>query len=467
MSPELTPPVPHPARAATSLRRNILWNLAGLGLPLVIGFFAVRYLLVHAGVEVLGILTLIWALIGYFSLFDLGLGRALTQQVAQSLAGDPARHARDLGGLVKSGLLSATGAGLIGAALLALLAHGMATRWLKVSLPLQGDVFGALLIAALGVPLTTATAALRGVLEAYEDFRAVSLLRLLLGAANFGLPVLTVMVWGPSLMAMVLSLMVARVLITWAHVVLVRRRIGGAVLSGAQLQRRHVHTLLAFGAWMTLSNVISPLMVTADRFFIAGTLSAAWVAYYALPSELVTRALILPGALTGVLFPRLASLLTHDIAAARSLYRRCMLVLTGLLLPICLAMAVGAHWGLTFWLGAEFASHAAPVLSVLALGLLFNGVAFVPFAAVQAAGHARITAQLHLIELVLYLPLLWWALNRFGLVGAAAVWTARVGLDLLLLLIAVQRYVLRPEAAVSDPAMQHNLPPAASERKPP
>ena len=56
-----------------SLRRNILWNLAGAGLPLLAGAAFIPYLVREAGVEVFGILTLVWALIGYFSLFDFGL----------------------------------------------------------------------------------------------------------------------------------------------------------------------------------------------------------------------------------------------------------------------------------------------------------------------------------------------------------------------------------------------------------
>ena len=43
------------------------------------------------GVEAFGILTLIWSLIGYFSLFDFWLGRALTQRVAASLASEDIR----------------------------------------------------------------------------------------------------------------------------------------------------------------------------------------------------------------------------------------------------------------------------------------------------------------------------------------------------------------------------------------
>jgi len=448
--------VPLPGRIV-SLRHNTLWNLAGAGLPLLVAAGAVPYLLQHAGVEVFGLLTLMWGLIGYFSLFDLGLGRALTQQVAQSLAGG---HDSDLSSLIKSGLLLAGATGLAGGVLLALLAHPLATEWLKVSPALEKDAFVALLLAATGVPLATITAGLRGVLEAYEDFRDVNLLRMLLGTATFGLPVLSVVCFGPSLVGMVGALIVARLILAVTHAMLVHRRLGVDLIR-ARLMPGKMRSLLSFGAWMTLSNVISPLMVTADRFFISAALGVAVVAYYIVPSEVISRASILPGALTSALFPRLSSLITSDRAAARVLYVRCVLVLIGLLLPVCLAMEFGAHWGLSIWLGAAFADKSAPVLSVLALGLFFNGIAFVPFAAVQAAGHARITAQLHVIEVVLYLPLLLWALDRYGLIGAAAAWTARVGVDLVLLLIAVNRYVLPVETPV---LIRHNFPSTATER---
>jgi hypothetical protein len=53
-----------------SLKRNIVWNLAGTGLPLLVGALTIPYLPRTTGVEAFGVLTLVWALIGYFSLFD-------------------------------------------------------------------------------------------------------------------------------------------------------------------------------------------------------------------------------------------------------------------------------------------------------------------------------------------------------------------------------------------------------------
>lgn len=433
-----------------SLRRNVLWNLAGAGLPLVVGAALIPYLVRGLGIERFGILTLVWALVGYFSLFDLGLGRALTQQIAQQLA---AGRRADLPSLVRSGLWLASAMGALGGVALVFVAEPLAVHGLKASEALHAEVFNALLVAALGVPLTTATVGLRGVLEAFEDFRDVNLLRMLLGVASFGLPALSVWLFGPSLLPVVALLMAARMGVGAAHWVLVRRRLGGG-LGGVPLARRHIGQLLAFGAWMSVSNIVSPLMVTADRFVISAVLGAAVVAYYTVPSEVLARLLIVPGALTGALFPRLASLLIGDRDAARRLYRRCLALLALALLPLSVAVALGAHWALTLWLGADFAERSAPVVSIFALGLLLNGLAFVPFAAVQAAGLARLTAQLHIAEAVFYFPLLLLGLHHFGLTGAALAWTARVGVDLVLLLVVAQRRVF--VRGIGAP-MRHNL----------
>lgn len=433
-----------------SLRHNVLWNLAGAGLPLVAGAALVPYLVRESGIEVFGILTLVWALIGYFSLFDFGLGRALTQQVARKLA---LGHESDVAQLVKGGLVAALSMGLFGGVVLGLVAEPLAVDGLKVSEALRTDVFHALLIAAIGVPVTTLTVGMRGVLEAYEDFRDVNLLRMMLGLSNFGLPALCVYGFGPSLVPMVAGLTGARMVFCLAHWMLVRRRLGGR-LGQATVQRAGILGLLSFGAWMTVSNIISPLMVTADRFVISGVLGAAVVAYYTVPSEVVARMLILPGALTGALFPRLASLMSTDVEAAHRIYRRCIALAAATLLPLCALMSLGAHEGLAQWLGTDFADRAAPVMAILAFGLLLNGIAFVPFAAVQAAGLARMTAQLHVAEALVYFPVLWLALDRFGLAGAAAAWTLRVGIDLALLLWVVRRHVFT--ARVSS-TMRHNL----------
>src|SRR5579864_627462 len=67
------------------LARNTVWNLLGSGAPMLVAVFCIPILIRGLGKDRFGVLTLAWALIGYASLFDLGLGRALTQLVAKKL----------------------------------------------------------------------------------------------------------------------------------------------------------------------------------------------------------------------------------------------------------------------------------------------------------------------------------------------------------------------------------------------
>lgn len=418
-----------------SLRRNSLWNLAGTGLPLLLGAITIPYVINRAGLEAFGLLTLIWALIGYFSLFDFGLGRALTQQVAASrAAGDEAR----LPGLMKTGLSFIAVSGFCGGVLLAAVANSLAVSWLRVSTSLQEEAWIALLITSIGIPLATATTGLRGILEAYEDFRDVNLLRMALGAANFGLPALSIMLLGSSLIWMVASLILARIVVFLAHAWLVHKRVPKGWL-GAKFNSKDIQQLLAFGGWMAISNIISPLMVTADRFVISATLGASVVAHYTVPFEAIIRVLIVPGAIAAALFPRLSAMTSPDMVQAHALYKSCLKTVTAILVPTCLTISLCSWWGLHLWIGREFADQSWAIVCILALGILLNGVAFVPFAAIQATGDARSTAYLHLAELALYVPALFICLNLFGLAGAAMAWTARVGIDLLALLIIARK----------------------------
>src|SRR5258708_38264433 len=73
------------AISPASLTRNVLWNFAGQIAPLFAAVIAIPVLIRGMGTDRFGLLTLAWMVIGYFSLFDLGLGRALIKLVSEKL----------------------------------------------------------------------------------------------------------------------------------------------------------------------------------------------------------------------------------------------------------------------------------------------------------------------------------------------------------------------------------------------
>src|SRR3546814_3662575 len=92
---------------------------------------------------------------------------------------------------------------------------------------------------------------------------------------------------------------------------------------------------------MTASNLIGPLVQTLDRFIIAGLATAAVVASYTVPSEMMLRLLIIPGALASALFPKLASELAWSGHEGRLLYRKSVKIIVLTMSALCLLMAVG------------------------------------------------------------------------------------------------------------------------------
>jgi O-antigen/teichoic acid export membrane protein len=190
---------------------------------------------------------------------------------------------------------------------------------------------------------------------------------------------------------------------------------------------------------MTVSNVVGPVLVYLDRFFIATIIGAAAVAYYVTPFEIVTRLLMLPWAFAGVLFPLIASTFTPNPQRSARLFSRGMRLIFLTLFPFVLCAIAFAHEGLALWVGESFASHSDVVLRWLAVGVFMNGIVQVPFATIQAAGRADLTARIHLIELPLYVPTLWWMAHRWGIEGAAVAWMLRGGLDLVVQFIVATR----------------------------
>ena len=96
---------------------------------------------------------------------------------------------------------------------------------------------------------------------------------------------------------------------------------------------------------------------------------------------------------------------------------------------------------LTFWVGNNFASHSTKALQILALGVLFNALAQVPYGLIQSFGKPDLTAKLHLIELPFYLLLLWILTSHYGIVGAAIAWMIRSTMDMIGLFEIVRHYL--------------------------
>ena len=71
--------------SGSRVAKNTIYNLLGYGLPLIIAVVLIPPLIKGLGEERFGILNLAWVVIGYFSFLDFGIGRALTNIIAEKI----------------------------------------------------------------------------------------------------------------------------------------------------------------------------------------------------------------------------------------------------------------------------------------------------------------------------------------------------------------------------------------------
>jgi O-antigen/teichoic acid export membrane protein len=415
------------------LARNTLFNLAANAVPLVLGLVVIPIVVRGLGPARFGILALAWVMAGYFVVLDLGLGRATTKFVADALG-------RGLEDRIPSTVWTATAlqavVGVVGSAILVAVTPLIVERVLKVPTGLEGEAKAAFYVLALAIPPMLIGGALRGVLEAAQRFDLVNAVKAPASAGTLLGPLVgTVLGW--SLPLIVLVIVIVQVAAASAYYLLTLRVFPS--LAERTFRGATIRPLMSFGGWLTVSVVVGPVFAYLDRFVLGAVASLAAVTFYAAPYDMLTRLWVIPASLLAAIFPAMSTLGgagRHEAAglAARSL--RYLILAMG---PVFILIAVNAHEILRVWLGPEFAARSTRVLQILAVGVLVNYLAFVPYTFLQALGRADVTAKLHLAEVPLYVALVVWMVATWGAVGAALAWLIRAAVDAAVVLVAAVR----------------------------
>jgi O-antigen/teichoic acid export membrane protein len=414
------------------VRVNALWNIAGYSVPALVALIAIPLILANLGSEKLGILTLVWTLIGFFGLFDLGLGRSITHFAAQ------AHSQEDRGNftaVVTVGTLALLTVGIIvgGVSLLAVF-YLYGQEITRLSDHLDSNIAGLTGLIALGAPIALVSVALRSGLEATQDFRSVNLVRIPTGALTFASPAV-ISIFTQDVFYAVGSVVIARLVATVGFSLFLRRWL-------AKSRTWDIATLLRlakYGGWASVSGLVSPLLVHIDRFVVAAYLSLEALAMYGSVFDVLIRLLVIPAAISGALFPALSSLRTGSNERIKEAFFQCTSAILLSLGAVATVLAIFAYPLISFWLGREFAEATSVAAAILLVGVVINGYAHVPYTCLQGIGRPDIPARFHILELLIYVPLLIVLVQRFGIIGAAYAWLIRVLIDAVLLTAAVRQ----------------------------
>ena len=407
-----------------SIVRSSIYNILGAAAPIAVSLMTVPLYLRVVGLERYGMLAICWLLLGYFSIFDFGLSAATAQRVAALKHGDPNERSE----IVWTAIALVLGfSGL--ATLLFVPSADFSLRMLGVKTgALRSEVTASLPLLAATVPVGILNQVLVSALQGRESFLSSNLISTVSGLLSAVLPVVAATLISPHLPVLIAASLVARSSGIVALFLLCRRAVPlrrPSLAKGAALP-----SFIAFAGWTTVSNIVAPVLVVWDRFAVGALLGSAAVALYAIPMNLVWQVLIIPNSLVTALLPRLAAI---ELPDAQALAADSIRVLRFLMTPATVLGVGLAEPFLRLWLGAAHGGGTASVAAILALGTWTNAFARVPYALLQARGRPQAMALTHLAELLPYIGLLYLCLTRFGLEGAALVWSLRTTADAVVL----------------------------------
>lgn len=415
---------------SSRIGRNTLVNVAGAVVPIFISLATIPAYLHRIGEARYGVLAVIWVVLGYFGVFDLGLSRATANQIAR-MSGEPAENRERV---FWTALSVNAIVGTLGGVILLFVGHLLLGHVLKVSPELRSEAIAALPWLAAAVPLTTITLVLIGALEGRELFLTVNLLTIT-GLALFQLTPLAYAYWvGPSLEGLIMA---ATLALSASTAIAFAVTAASLPLRGKpRIELGRLRTLMSYGGWIMVTGLVGPILTVVDRIAIGAMLGATAVTRYTVPFTLVLRAQILSGGLARTLFPRFSMLERRDAAAVG---RESLRALVAVMTPATVVGAIALEPFLRAWVGDDLARHAAPVGSILLLGMWVNSLAVVPYAFLQAQGRPDLPAKFHVLEVPPYVGALLLGLHTAGIRGAAWAWTARAAADALLLFAAVRK----------------------------
>lgn len=413
MPPEPTSP---PTTGKNPVAKNSIFNLLGQALPLIAGFAAIPPVLSYLGPERFGVLSVAWAILGYFSMFDFGVSRAVTKFVAAARSAGPDGD-RETAQIYWSGLTVQLAVGAMGTIVIFFTSPWLVGRLLKLSPDLTFEAEQAFRVLAFFPPLVLLQISFRAMLEGAQRFDLVNLIKAPAAASTFAVP-LFALPFGLSLAEIFDLLLISRLFI-----VAIYWKICFGVFPGLfpplKPDRAVLKKLLTFGGWLTVSNFLGPIFAYLERLFIGSLISMTALAFYTAPFEVISRVIIVPLSISMALFPALCAGPRAGYGAMGRVFTGSLKYIFLIMTPVCLAFFVYSDPLLNLWLGPEYASRAGLVLKILAVKFYIHTFAYLPLTAVQALGRPDLKAKLDMAVLPVFVGCCFVLLPWLGLPGAA------------------------------------------------
>ncbi|MCK9187982.1 oligosaccharide flippase family protein [Acidithiobacillus sp.] len=414
---------------------NIIANFIGGGWTALMGLVFIPVYIKYLGIYSYGVIGIYGSLQIWFTLLDMGLSPTINREMSRFAAGAVSK--KDIHDTLKTiEVIYVIMSIMIGVSVIAG-SRWLATTWLKLG-PLSTDtVTHSLMIVGYIIAIRWMSTIYKSAIQGLQNQVWLNIFTSIMATIRSVGSALLLAFFFRSL-----ELFFAFQAISYTiEMFVLYFRIHSylpPLTNKAEIRLGLLRSAKGFIAGIGVIGIMSTILTQLDKLLLSRMVTLADFGYYALASSVAGALYILVGPISNVAYPRFTALVTMgDEKTLAQEYHHFVQLLSIALMPASLILVLFSRTILMLWTGStQLASIVGPILEILAIGNLFNGLTHVPYMAQLAFGWYRLKLAFLLIATAVAVPALFVFIPKYGIQAAAWTWLC-VNLSMLLIEVPI------------------------------
>lgn len=423
----------------TRLSKNLIYNVAGQGLVLVLSLIAVRFIFRRLGDDVFGIIFFNLVLTGVLtSALELGVSATIVREISSHWESEPDYIRK----LIRTASTLYWGGGVLLVVVIWVTAPLLVTHWVNLKTLDPGTAATTLRILSV----TALVILPKGLYASLFRGRQVMVVNNVIdvGAAVIQQAGILLVLLGGGGVYLVAGWIAASALLGAIAYVLTAARLFGWSPLSPSFYMEAVRRNLGFTGQMMVISLMSLVHVQAAQVIVSKLLPISEFGFYSLAASTVNRATFVTGAAAQAAFPSFSSLhAAGDRPALMQQYRKLQDLVSYGTLPLFMGICFVALPVYTYVINASVAQSLLLPTAFLALGSWMSATLNMPHMLALAMGRPDIAVRTTSLALLVVLPVTVLLIVRFGIAGAGFSWVFYHTFVYVVMIPRVCRYCLQ------------------------
>ncbi len=396
--------------------KNSLYGVLEFAWPILLSIAVTPFIVRQLGIDAYGILSIVSVTLGFFAIFDLGLGLAAVRDIAEHYE---KKDYIEINRVLSSILLTYLVIGTFGALVIVFAADFLTTQVINIPAQYLEVAKFAFYVAAFGFLFNMIIGVLGSIPKAIQRYDVSTKISIVFGTLTSLLMVLILYLGYGLKEVVILNLGIS--IVTGIVYIIVAKRLIPQIKIRFKFYKDIFFRLFKFGGFFLITGISGMVLLQLDKLLIGSLISVSLVTFYVIPSSITQRIQGLITSSVNILFPVTSALHgTGQIEKLQKVYRSVVKVVLVIATSIAVPVFIFAGQFLLYWLGPDFARESTTVMMFLVPTYLILGITSVPWSICLGVGKSNINALFSVLVAVLNVLLIFVLYKPFGLNGVAA-----------------------------------------------